>query len=362
MGLLSKDKRDIFYRKAKEEGYRARSAYKLIQIDERFKILEGVERVVDLCAAPGSWSQVLSNALVKKQQIYFEFKTETDSDDDRTLPELEIVNKIGLLPGQSVSGLADTTMTAAEKVDGTTTHTTTQTTTTASPLEAIPPPSKKKSSSPKIVAVDLQEMAPIEGVTILQGDITSTKTAQEILEICGNVKVDLVICDGAPDVTGLHDLDEFIQFQLLLAAFNIAAVLLKCGGNFVAKIFRGENVDLMYAKFELFFEHVFIAKPRASRNSSTEAFVVCLGFKIPEGFDCSTLMTSAPTTVYSDIPNPINRKLVPFIQCGDLNGFDSDMNYTDVKEFVNVVQPPIKPAYGEALDLKRGNKFPGLEK
>ena len=53
MGKTSKDKRDIFYRKAKEEGLRARSAYKLLQIDEVFNILDGVTRAVDLCAAPG---------------------------------------------------------------------------------------------------------------------------------------------------------------------------------------------------------------------------------------------------------------------------------------------------------------------
>lgn len=56
MGKKAKDKRDIYYRKAKEEGYRARSAYKLLQIDEEFNIFENVDRVVDLCAAPGSWS------------------------------------------------------------------------------------------------------------------------------------------------------------------------------------------------------------------------------------------------------------------------------------------------------------------
>ncbi|KAG0488202.1 hypothetical protein HPP92_007013 [Vanilla planifolia] len=58
MGKASKDKRDIYYRKAKEEGWRARSAFKLLQIDEEFDIFQGVKRVVDLCAAPGSWSQV----------------------------------------------------------------------------------------------------------------------------------------------------------------------------------------------------------------------------------------------------------------------------------------------------------------
>ena len=60
MGKTSKDKRDIYYRKAKEIGFRARSAFKLLQIDENYGIFEGVHRCVDLCAAPGSWSQVLS--------------------------------------------------------------------------------------------------------------------------------------------------------------------------------------------------------------------------------------------------------------------------------------------------------------
>jgi tRNA (cytidine32/guanosine34-2'-O)-methyltransferase len=62
-GKHSKDKRDIYYRKAKEEGWRARSAYKLLQIDEQFDLFNGVTRAVDLCAAPGSWSQVLSRRL-----------------------------------------------------------------------------------------------------------------------------------------------------------------------------------------------------------------------------------------------------------------------------------------------------------
>lgn len=66
MGKASKDKRDIYYRKAKEEGWRARSAFKLLQIDEVFDIFSGVRHAVDLCAAPGSWSQVgISHATPK---------------------------------------------------------------------------------------------------------------------------------------------------------------------------------------------------------------------------------------------------------------------------------------------------------
>ena len=62
-GKHIKDKRDIYYRRAKEEGWRARSAFKLLQIDEQLSVFDGVSRAVDLCAAPGSWSQVLSRRL-----------------------------------------------------------------------------------------------------------------------------------------------------------------------------------------------------------------------------------------------------------------------------------------------------------
>ncbi|CAB0030329.1 unnamed protein product [Trichogramma brassicae] len=76
MGKTSKDKRDIYYRRAKEEGWRARSAFKLLQIDQEFSIFNGVTKAVDLCAAPGSWSQVLSRRLnqygVKKVEIHLD--------------------------------------------------------------------------------------------------------------------------------------------------------------------------------------------------------------------------------------------------------------------------------------------------
>ena len=94
----------------------------------------------------------------------------------------------------------------------------------------------------------------------------------------------MVVCDGAPDVTGLHDIDEYIQGQLLLAAFNITTHVLKQGGNFVAKIFRGKDVDLLYCQLKLFFKDVTVCKPRSSRNSSIEAFVVCINYSPPEGY------------------------------------------------------------------------------
>ena len=113
----------------------------------------------------------------------------------------------------------------------------------------------------KIVAVDLQAMAPLPGVIQLQGDITKLSTANKIVAEFEGGSADLVVCDGAPDVTGLHDIDEYIQVsevflklekvtsyvviqaQLLLAALNITTHVLRHGGTFVAKIFRFVSGD-----------------------------------------------------------------------------------------------------------------------
>lgn len=210
MGRNTKDKRDIYYRKAKEVGYRARSAFKLLQIDEEFHIFDDVNRVVDLCAAPGSWSQVLAKQL--KDRI-------------DTEPSIN-----------------------------------------------------------HVISVDLQEMAPIPGVCSIIGDITAKTTAKQIIDYFQGNLADLVVCDGAPDVTGLHEIDEFMQSQLLTAALNITTNILKVGGTFVAKIFRRDDMLLLRSQLRCFFEEVTIEKPKSSRSSSTESFIVCRQFSLPAGF------------------------------------------------------------------------------
>ncbi|KAM3843622.1 tRNA (cytidine(32)/guanosine(34)-2'-O)-methyltransferase isoform 2-T2 [Vipera latastei] len=260
MGRSSKDKRDIYYRLAKEEGWRARSAFKLLQLDEEYHLFKGVSRAVDLCAAPGSWSQVLSRKLKGEEP---------------------------------------------------------------------------QNADIKIVAVDLQAMAPLPGVIQIQGDITKVSTAQEIIHHFEGQPADLVVCDGAPDVTGLHDIDEYIQAQLLLAALNITTHVLKKGGTFVAKIFRGKDVTLLYSQLNIFFPDVTCAKPRSSRNSSIDVD-------------------------FNQLEGP-NRVIVPFLACGDLSAYDSDRTYPlqldPEKEYTYVppTQPPIHPAYEEACFLKKHN-------
>jgi len=291
MGKFARDRRDIFYRKAKQEGWRARSAYKLLQLDEEFDLLnDSVVRAVDLCAAPGSWSQVLAS------KLWAEGEDKTDHPD----------------------------------------------------------------RSARIVAVDLQEMTPIPGVRILRGDITSKETAEKVVHSFGGGKAQLVISDGAPDVTGLHDLDEFVQAQLLLAALNLATFLLEENGTFVAKIFRGKDVTLLYAQFEVFFKSVTIAKPLSSRISSAEAFVVCQGFRLPENF-VPSFDSPLKAVSYGPKSEPMTgpkRSIARFVACGDVDGpggYDPNRSYALEPDatFKEPIQPPIHPSHQEAAEKLR---------
>lgn len=303
MGKTSKDKRDIYYRKAKQQGYRARSAFKLLQLDDKFQLLRGATRVVDLCAAPGGWSQVIA---------------------------------------------------------------------------------KRTESGSTIIAVDLMEMAPLDGVVQLQGDITHKQTADGIVAQFQGQKAQVVVSDGAPDVLGLHDLDEYLQAQLVLAGLNISLQILEDGGTFVAKIFRGKEVSLLYAQLQRFFSKVTCAKPKTSRNSSFESFVVCQNFQLPENYvpdmernlldlryvedaedaddgDWYTSEVSAERGICVD---------VVFIGAGDVFGYDADQSYPldegalesgpqgDAPKYVHrePLQKPINPPYANALKKQMGKK------
>lgn len=227
----------------------------------------GVTRAVDLCAAPGSWSQVLVKRLYDNEDLS---KTTTFNAD-------------------------------------------------------------KTSNDIKIVSVDIQTMAPIDGVTMIQGDITSLDTAEKVIREFQGSKAQLVVCDGAPDVTGQHDLDEYIQAQLLLAALNITTFIIEKGGTFVAKIFRGFDITLMVAQFRLFFENVQVVKPKSSRMSSIEAFIVCRKFELPTNYkprmfslltepnEMKILEVEASHGSDYDKDEYTAQSIIPFLICGDLN-------------------------------------------
>jgi tRNA (cytidine32/guanosine34-2'-O)-methyltransferase len=261
-------------------------------------------------------------------------------------------------------------------------------------------------------------MSPLQGITTLRADITHPATIPLLLRALdpaydaasqsqhASHPVDLVLSDGAPDVTGLHDLDIYVQSQLLFAALNLALCVLRPGGKFVAKIFRGRNVDLLFAQLKIFFERVVVAKPRSSRASSVEAFIVCLNFSPPAGFKASleepmgvgdrleqmarlkseqapitasTILQDAERGTWS-VANEVRavagshdgvaevtlpedevearrnaRWIAPFLACGDLSAFDADASYHLPKDRVTLdpVQPPTAPPYKRALEMRK---------
>lgn len=227
-----------------------------------------MQRAVDLCAAPGSWSQVLSRKLF------------------------------------------DCCLTDDQK------------------------------SEVKIIAVDLQAMAPIRGVIQLQGDITKESTANAIIahfDKTSDKKAQLVVCDGAPDVTGVHEMDEYMQNQLIVSALSIATFVLETGGTFVAKIFKGNANCLLESQMLTFFKDFHIYKPPSSRPSSIEAFVVCIGFRLPNGYIPQIINPARDDIrlLARKTGSAVNRRLVPFIACGDLNGASDELSTKFEDEFTS---------------------------
>jgi len=205
-----------------------------------------------------------------------------------------------------------------------------------------------------VLFIDLQPMSPLNGVIQLQGDITKLETAEAIISHFGDKKAQTLVCDGAPDVTGLHDIDEYIQSQLILAALNIATHVLMNGGSFVAKIFRGKDISLLFSQLSIFFEKVSIAKPTSSRNSSIEAFVVCQNYQPPDNYIPQKINPMIDDLkVITEITNSeVNRNIIPFVVCGDLRSFDSDMSYPIDENYTHteIVQKPTAPPYKDVLE------------
>lgn len=344
--------------------------------------------MVDLCAAPGSWSQVLSRVLIKGEK--FGRAAWQDKEAKFRQQMLQVFSPDAAPDGGDASvseepGAQDDQLNPRADV--------------------------------KIVSIDLQPISPLPGIVTLRADITHPATVPLLLKALdpdydpssksqqASHPVDLVLSDGAPDVTGLHDLDIYVQSQLLFAALNLALCVLKPGGKFVAKIFRGRNVDVLYAQLKIFFERVVVAKPRSSRASSVEAFIVCLNFQPPPGFIASLdeplgvgyrlpRMTKQrqqqlPITAEVTMQNPQTgawdnsleaqllseedgivemefedrtgdqekdiRWIAPFLACGDLSAFDSDASYQLPEGHVSLdpVQPPTAPPYKRALEMRK---------
>jgi len=193
---LKKRKRDFYYRKAKLEGLRSRAAYKLKQLDKKFKIFKGVKKVLDLCCAPGGWLQY----------------------------SLSRIGEDGL-----------------------------------------------------IIGVDLVEIAPLPNVRFIRGDITREETLEKIVKVA-NGKIDLVLSDCSPNVSGIWELDHARQIYLAETSLKIARKVLRKGGKFVVKVFQGDLFNNYLDKVREFFKIVKVTKPEASRKESAEMYVIAFNF------------------------------------------------------------------------------------
>ncbi|MGB9728520.1 MAG: RlmE family RNA methyltransferase [Thermoprotei archaeon] len=195
---MKKERKDGYYWMAKREGFRSRAAYKLLQINRRFHVMKPGDKVIDLGAAPGGWTQVAR-----------------------------------LIVGES--GF--------------------------------------------ILSIDINDFEPLpyENVKILNLDITDENASEQILKRLKD-KADVVLCDAAPKVSGIWDLDHQRQLRLVEAALRIAYNVLKSNGNFVTKIFEGAESKQIVNKAKELFKQVYLHRPPATRSSSSEIYLICKGF------------------------------------------------------------------------------------
>lgn len=184
---------DPYVKRAREQGYRARAAFKLIELDEKDKLLRPGLRVVDLGAAPGSWSQV-----------------------------------------------------ARERVG----------------------------DSGMVVALDILPMEPVAGVTFIEGDFREDQPLEDLEAALGGEKVDLVLSDMAPNISGIGPADQARSMYLAELALTFATDWLDISGVLVVKVFQGEGFDALLAQMRRAFRTVKIRKPRASRPESREVYLV----------------------------------------------------------------------------------------
>lgn len=190
-------KRDSWRRQAKSSGYRARSAFKLLQIQERFKLIREGDVVLDVGCHPGGWSQV----------------------------SVELVGP-----------------------DGT------------------------------VIGVDLEPCQPVEGATLLVGDITEELTQQKILDQLDNNIINSIVSDISPDITGNWDVDQSVAMTLVADVFDFSLPLLCKGGSFVTKVFQGVGIEELIKSVKPYFSEVRRYSPVASRNSSSEVYLICRNY------------------------------------------------------------------------------------
>jgi 23S rRNA (uridine2552-2'-O)-methyltransferase len=131
----------------------------------------------------------------------------------------------------------------------------------------------------RVLATDLLEMDPVQGVDFVQGDFTEQAVVDELINLLDDRKVDLVISDIAPNISGMSAVDQPRSMYLCELALDFARQQLRSGGSLVVKVFHGAGFDDFIRDARTSFNRVVTRKPRASRPKSREVYMVATGFK-----------------------------------------------------------------------------------
>ncbi len=126
-----------------------------------------------------------------------------------------------------------------------------------------------------VIAMDILEMDSIPGVTFIQGDFTEQATLEQLALALNNRKVDLVISDMAPNMSGVATADQARSMYLCELALEFACAYLKPNGQFLVKVFQGEGFQEYVKLMRDSFEQVLTRKPKASRDRSSEVYLLC---------------------------------------------------------------------------------------
>lgn len=201
---------DTYVKLAQKEGYRARAAYKLKEIDEALHLIKPGHLVVDLGCAPGAWSQYVRRRLA---------------------------------PGGAAVG----------ELKG------------------------------AIIGLDILPMEPIEGVQFLQGDFREPEVLAQLEQLMQGRQADVVVSDMASNLSGIESADAARMEYLIELAVDFCQNHLKPEGALVAKVFHGSGYNQVVKLFKDTFRIVKPIKPKASRDRSSETFLVGIGLKNAAG-------------------------------------------------------------------------------
>ena len=129
----------------------------------------------------------------------------------------------------------------------------------------------------KLIAVDQIDMKPIESVNFINGNINNSEDRDKIRQII--TKVDLVLSDIAPNITGVEDVDQAHFFEIFESISSLCSDFLNKKGVLIMKFFNGSSYDLVKKRLNMLFDDVNTYKPDSSRSRSNEVFFICIGYK-----------------------------------------------------------------------------------